>query len=55
MLAVGQKRSFMPRPVHISAELPAQRKPFINHMRIYMPKPEVLNGTWKQPLLQRIR
>jgi hypothetical protein len=26
-----------------------------NRLRIYMPKPEVLNGTWKQPLLQRIR
>jgi alkyl sulfatase BDS1-like metallo-beta-lactamase superfamily hydrolase len=24
-------------------------------MRIYLPTPEVLNGTWKQTLLQRIR
>jgi hypothetical protein len=35
--------------------LPAPDGPFYLIMRIYLPKPEVLNGTWKQPLLQRIR
>ena len=35
--------------------LPAPDGPFYCIMRLYMPKPEVLNGTWKQPLLQRIR
>jgi hypothetical protein len=35
--------------------LPAPDGPFYLVMRIYLPKPEVLNGTWKQPLLQRIR
>jgi hypothetical protein len=35
--------------------LTAPDGPFYLVMRIYLPKPEVLNGTWKQPLLQRIR
>jgi len=35
--------------------LPAPNRPFYCILRIYIPKPEVLNGTWKQPLLQRIR
>lgn len=34
--------------------LPAPDGPFYLMMRIYLPKPEVLNGTWKQPPLQRI-
>lgn len=35
--------------------LPAPDGPFYLMMRIYLPKPEVLNGTWKQPPLQRIQ
>jgi hypothetical protein len=35
--------------------LPAPDGPFYCIMRIYIPQPEVLNATWKQPLLQRIR
>ncbi|GAB4373478.1 MAG: hypothetical protein Kow00121_16810 [Elainellaceae cyanobacterium] len=34
--------------------LPAPDGTFYLMMRIYLPKPEVLNGTWKQPPLQRI-
>ena len=34
--------------------LPAPDGPFYTAIRIYLPKPEVLNGTWKQPPLQRI-
>lgn len=35
--------------------LPAPDGPFYTAIRIYLPKPEVLNGTWKQPPLQRIQ
>jgi hypothetical protein len=35
--------------------LPAPAGPFYCILRIYMPQPAVFNGTWKQPLLQRIR
>ncbi len=35
--------------------LPAPDDPFYLILRIYLPKPEVLNGTWKQPPLQRIQ
>lgn len=35
--------------------LPAPDGPFYLMMRIYLPKPEVLNGDWKQPPLQRIQ
>lgn len=34
--------------------LPAPDGPFYTVIRIYLPKPELLNGTWKQPPLQRI-
>jgi hypothetical protein len=34
--------------------LPAPDGSFYLILRIYLPKPEVLNGTWKQPSLQRI-
>lgn len=32
--------------------LPAPDGPFYAILRIYMPAPEVLNGTWKKPLMQ---
>ena len=35
--------------------LPAPDGPFYTAIRIYLPKPEVFNGTWKQPPLQRIQ
>ena len=35
--------------------LPAPDGPFYLIMRLYLPKPEVLNGDWKQPPLQRIQ
>jgi hypothetical protein len=35
--------------------LPAPDGPFYLMMRIYLPKPEVLSGTWKQPPLHRIQ
>ncbi len=35
--------------------LPTPNAPFYLMMRIYLPKPEVLNGTWKQPPIQRIQ
>jgi hypothetical protein len=34
--------------------LPAPQGPFAMAMRIYWPKPEALDGTWKKPELQRI-
>jgi hypothetical protein len=33
--------------------LPAPAGPFLMVMRLYWPKPEVLDGTWKQPPLER--
>jgi len=33
--------------------LPAPDGPFYGILRIYMPKPEVLNGTWKAPAMKR--
>ena len=33
--------------------LPAPEGPFVTVMRLYWPKPEVLDGTWKQPPLER--
>lgn len=35
--------------------LPAPDGPFYLITRVYLPKPEVLNGDWKQPPLQRIQ
>lgn len=34
--------------------LPAPKGPFIMFMRLYWPKPEALEGEWKQPPLQRM-
>jgi hypothetical protein len=33
--------------------LPAPSAPFVMFMRVYWPKPEAPDGTWKQPPLQR--
>jgi hypothetical protein len=35
--------------------LPAPDGPFFMVMRIYWPKPEVLDGTWKQPPVERVK
>lgn len=35
--------------------LPAPAGPFFAVMRLYWPKPGALDGTWKQPLLQKIQ
>lgn len=35
--------------------LPAPSGPFWMAMRLYWPKPEALNGTWKQPPLMRVQ
>lgn len=35
--------------------LPAPDGPFMCAMRIYWPKPEALNGTWKSPLMQPVK
>ena len=34
--------------------LPAPDGPFMLALRLYWPKPEALNGTWKQPPLERV-
>ncbi len=34
--------------------LPAPKGPFFTVLRLYSPKPEALDGTWTQPLLQRL-
>jgi hypothetical protein len=46
----AQKES--PGPQLESNWLPAPDGPFYAILRIYMPAPEVVNGTWKRPLLQ---
>jgi hypothetical protein len=33
--------------------LPAPKGPFVMYMRLYWPKPEALDGTWKQPPLTK--
>jgi hypothetical protein len=38
----------------VSNWLPAPSGPFIVVMRLYWPKPEAYDGTWKNPPLQRI-
>ena len=35
--------------------LPAAKGPFIANMRLYWPKPEALDGSWKQPPLMRVK
>ena len=35
--------------------LPAPKGPFVMFMRIYLPEPNVLDGTWKQPALNRVQ
>ncbi|MCU0971952.1 MAG: DUF1214 domain-containing protein, partial [Gammaproteobacteria bacterium] len=35
--------------------LPAPDGPFYAILRIYLPKPTVLDGTWKQPPLRKVR
>jgi hypothetical protein len=35
--------------------LPAPNGPFMMVMRIYWPKPEALNGQWKQPSVERVK
>jgi hypothetical protein len=35
--------------------LPAPRGPFKLVMRLYLPEPEVLEHTWKQPPLERVK
>jgi hypothetical protein len=35
--------------------LPAPQGPFIVFMRLYWPKPEALEGTWKQPPMRRVQ
>jgi hypothetical protein len=34
--------------------LPAPKGPFVVFLRLYWPKPEALDGKWKQPPLRRI-
>jgi hypothetical protein len=34
--------------------LPAPKGPFVCFMRLYWPKPEALDGKWKQPLMQKV-
>jgi hypothetical protein len=34
--------------------LPAPKGPFAAYMRIYWPKPEALDGSWKQPPMQKV-
>src|SRR5262249_61892390 len=43
-----------PGPDKESNWLPAPAGPFFAPMRLYWPKPEALDGTWKQPPLKRV-
>jgi hypothetical protein len=45
-------RSTSPGSAREANWLPAPDGPFYSILRIYMPAPEVLNGTWKKPLMQ---
>ena len=40
---------------HEANWLPAPRGPFMIAMRLYWPKPEALDGTWKQPPMRRVQ
>lgn len=44
-----------PGPEHESNWLPAPHGPFLLVQRIYLPKPEVLDGTWQQPSVQHVQ
>lgn len=35
--------------------LPAHKGPFFSAMLLYWPKPEALEGQWKQPPMQRVK
>jgi hypothetical protein len=35
--------------------LPAPSEPFLMFLRLFWPKPEALDGKWKQPPLQRLK
>lgn len=35
--------------------LPAPNGQFIMYLRLYWPKAEALDGTWKQPLLEKMQ
>jgi hypothetical protein len=43
-----------PGPVKQSNWLPAPKGPFMLTLRYYWPKPELLNGDWKSPSVQRV-
>ncbi len=43
-----------PGPAKQSNWLPAPNGPFYMILRLYIPSPEVQNGTWKQPLLEPV-
>ena len=46
-------QSDSPGPDKEANWLPAPKGPFFAVLRLYWPKPEALNGTWKAPPLQR--
>ena len=52
MLSISRESSWKEKK---SNWLPAPNGPFMMTMRIYWPKPEVLDGTWKQPPLERVK
>ncbi|MBL9128762.1 MAG: DUF1254 domain-containing protein [Verrucomicrobiales bacterium] len=43
-----------PGPDHAPNWLPAPDGPFYAILRVYMPKAEILDGSWKQPALRRV-
>ena len=43
-----------PGAAHESNWLPAPDGPFYAILRIYMPTPEVINGTWKKPPMEPV-
>ena len=42
-----------PGPSNQSNWLPAPNGPFFVAMRLYWPKPEAFDGTWKRPVLKK--
>jgi hypothetical protein len=47
-------RKGSPGPAQLANWQPAPNGPFYAILRIYMPAPEVLNGTWKKPRMQPV-
>jgi hypothetical protein len=68
--ALGDRDKLITNPngsldIYIQADLPAKenevnwlpvaKKPFTLLMRLYSPKPEILDGSWQPPAIKRVQ